>query len=222
MFKLFWCSVYFPLYFISLGTCSPYLWTQQELNYVCPHVIPHLYGEAVQAGDCVLRFPITNVSTASALSPATLHSQISGKIPTHYHARYHGLFFIVKGALMFFDQNQTQRLGPLDFASVPVNQNHSFQLLKPDTEVIRPVTPRKFSFYQATGTPYMPPTLTAFPPDKHEEIDPAKLEAATGSFSDYIPTDYQSNFDVVNETSNPSLPCTMAIVRFQMRLRHIS
>lgn len=65
---------------------------------------------------------VTNVSTASALSLLTLDGPRSEQIPVHYHALYHESFFVAKRALQLSVQNETRLLGPLDIASVPVNQ----------------------------------------------------------------------------------------------------
>ena len=122
----------------------------------------------------------------------------------HYHARYHETFFITKGAINLFVEDETRRLGPLDFGSVPVGTNHSFQVLEPDTEGVGFITPGGVTFYVAAGTPYSSEVLAPFIPNNPPPINLERVEDATGSFYDYHPVDYPSNYNVVNGTSNSS------------------
>lgn len=179
----------------------------EEPKDVQPYVIPNLHGYAVQAFGYVLRFPVTNVSTAGAISLLTLHGKKEPAVPVHYHSRYHETFFVAKGAINLFAQNETRRLGPLDIGSVPPNTNHSFELLEPDTEVLGAVTPGGFSFYQQVGDYYAPPDLAPFPAgDPNPPASVARVEAATGPYYDYNPTDFHLNYDMTNGTTDLTQP----------------
>jgi quercetin dioxygenase-like cupin family protein len=169
-------------------------------------VIPHSRGFTVQAQDYSVGFPVTNVSTASALSLVTIAGPRSDQIPVHYHALYHETFFIAKGALQLSVQNETRRLGPLDIASVPVNQNHSFKIIEPDTEVIGVVAPGGFPFYQFVSTPFK--SQNNAPWSSYKEFNFTRLEEAVADrqYYDYNPTDFSLNFDILNGTTSPQIP----------------
>jgi quercetin dioxygenase-like cupin family protein len=177
-----------------------------EPNHVRPYVIPHSHGFVVQAEDYAVGFPVTNTSTASALSLITLAGPRSQQIPVHYHAQYHETFFVAKGGLQLSVQNETRRLGPLDFASVPVNQNHSFKIVEPDTEVIGVVAPGGFPFYRFVSTAFR--SLNNAPWSAFKEFNLTKLELAVQdrAYYDYNPTNYSLDYHLGNGTTNPQVP----------------
>lgn len=192
---------------VQCSTNADNLTVYEEPNEVRPYVIPYLRGFAVQAFGYVVGFPVTNVSTAGAISLITVHGKKEPMVPVHYHSRYHETFFVAKGAINLFAQNETRRLGPLDIGSVPPNTNHSFELLEPDTEIIGAVTPGGFSFYQQVGDYYAPEVLSPFPTDDpNPPANLSRVEAATGLYYDYNPTNYQLNFDMTNGTTDSTEP----------------
>lgn len=197
-------SVFLCLFQISNAYSS--LVVHNEPDHVRPYVIPHLRGFTVQAEDYAVGFPVTNVSTASALSLVTIAGPRSQQIPVHYHAFYHETFFVAKGALQLSVQGETRRLGPLDIASVPVNQNHSFRIIEPDTEIIGVVAPGGFPFYQYVSTPFQ--SRNNAPWGSFKEFNMTKLEEAVGNrqYYDYNPTDFSLNYDVLNGTTSPKIP----------------
>ncbi|KAK4500911.1 hypothetical protein PRZ48_009103 [Zasmidium cellare] len=178
-----------------------------EPTKVQPYVIPYLNGFGVQTFGYVVRFPVTNVSTAGAISMPLINGPKETPVPVHYHSRYHEVFFVSKGAVNLYCQNETRRLGPLDIGSVPPGFNHSFELLEPDTEIVGAVTPGGFSFYQQIGYPYAPSVLAPFSTDDANlAINGSKIEAATGLHYDYNPIDYNLNYNMLNGTTNRHQP----------------
>lgn len=190
----------------AYGYGSGSLAVSEEPNSVRPYVIPHSNGFAVQAEDYVVGFPVTNTSTDSALSLITISGPRSNQIPVHYHALYHETFFVAKGALQLSVENETRRLGPLDLASVPVNQNHSFKILEPDTEMIGVVAPGGFPFYQYVSTPVKFKNNAPFGPYIEFNIAKINESIANRAYYDFNPTDYLLNYDLLNSTTNLQVP----------------
>lgn len=190
----------------SFTTALNNLTVYEEPKHVRPYVIPYLQGYAVQAFGYVLRFPVTNVSTAGAISLLTLHGKKERSVPVHIHTRYHETFFVAKGAINMYINNQTRRMGPLDFGSVPPNTNHAFELLEPDTEVLGAVTPGGFSFYQQVGELYKPTPLAPWPVDPLPPPTTERILNATGLRFDYNPTNYSLVHNLTNGTSDLTQP----------------
>ncbi|KAF2167588.1 hypothetical protein M409DRAFT_22391 [Zasmidium cellare ATCC 36951] len=191
----------------ALATTQNNLTVTAEPTKVQPYVIPYLNGFGVQTFGYVVRFLATNVSTAGAISMVLINGPKESAVPVHYHSRYHEVFFVAKGAVNLFVQNETRRLGPMDIGSVPPGFNHSFELLEPDTEIVGAVTPGGFSFYQQVGEPYAPAVLAPFPAaDALPDANLSRVLAATGLYYDYNPTDYKLNYNMINGTTNGSQP----------------
>jgi quercetin dioxygenase-like cupin family protein len=136
----------------------------------------------------------------------TLHGKKEPHVPVHIHTRYHETFFVAKGAINLYANNQTRGLGPLDIGSVPPNTNHAFELLELDTEVLGAVTPGGFSFYQQVGDNYAPTPLAPWPVDPLPPAIPERVLNATGLRFDYNPTNYSLVYNVTNGTSDMDQP----------------
>jgi len=178
----------------------------EEPQSVQPYVIPYLHGFAVQSFGYVVQFPATNRSTNGAVAMLALYGKKEPAVPVHIHTRYHETFFVMKGAVNMYAENQTRRLGPHDFANVPPNTNHAFELLEPDTEMWSAVAPGDFQFYQQIGDYYAPTPLAPWPVEPGPEPSDELLIDSTGLIFDYNPTNFSLVTDMTNGTSDLSQP----------------
>lgn len=101
-FFIFGISLLLPHLPRALAHGHDNLTVDTEPTKVQPYVIPYLNGYAVQAFGYVLRFPVTNISTAGAISLLTVNGPKESAVPVHYHSRYHETFFVAKGAVNLY------------------------------------------------------------------------------------------------------------------------
>jgi mannose-6-phosphate isomerase-like protein (cupin superfamily) len=167
--------------------------------------LDHTYGDRVIHNN--------NASSGGAFSLLQLNAQNyirSGygdlfQAPPHYHSRFHETFFSRKGRTTLWANKEARILYPYDFGSMPVYQNHSYQLVEPDTEFWAFISPGGFEdFYINISKPYNPATDAPFPPDRPQHFLEKTFIAAIGPKYDVIPVNYTFAYNFTNGTTDLS------------------
>lgn len=148
-----------------------------------PYILPSLYGRGLQLGDDVFRLLATKNSTAGAFTLLGTNGQSGSAVPFHYHALVYENFFCVKGRIRLWVNNEARDLTAGDFGAVPHGQNHSYQIMEPDTQLTGFIQPGGFEDFfvavssaydsdsvNATGAPFPPDTPLVFPGQLFAEI----------------------------------------------------
>jgi quercetin dioxygenase-like cupin family protein len=115
---------------------------------VRPYVLPHLVGTVTAADNAAFRFPITALSSGNAFTLLTTNTGRSEgpNVFPHSHKVGYENFFCEKGALQLWlatnnTSQETRVLEPGDFGASPPGKIHTFQTLRPDTEMFGVVFP---------------------------------------------------------------------------------
>jgi quercetin dioxygenase-like cupin family protein len=83
-------------------------------------------------------------------------------IPLHYHDREHELFYVLRGAVALWANNESRVLMPGDFGYIPPGTVHAYQLRGHHSTIVGPVLPGGWDrFFDLTGEPF---ATAAFPP----------------------------------------------------------
>lgn len=158
-------------------TASTSLFVDNAPDYVRPYVIEHYArAQAVAVGQQIYRFPVTGKSSGGAFSILSTAAPASGDlgVSPHIHQRHHENFFCLKGGFQLWaykegengNVTQARYFTPGDYASVPRNTTHTFQILSPDTELTGVISPGGFeelfffladsNYTASTNSPYVP------------------------------------------------------------------
>ncbi|CAI0641784.1 unnamed protein product [Colletotrichum noveboracense] len=162
---------------------------------VRPYVLRYSTGDAYQIGAEIYRVLVTDQSSGGAFTLFTESGRENLQITTHRQQRYYETFFAIRGGMTMWINGETRALQASDFATVPQNQNHSFQFTEPDTLMASFIAP---------GGEFDAP----FPPDQPlpYPVDKIIAAAADGSFDITIAQDAALSHNMTNGTSNQGSP----------------
>ncbi|KAF3800422.1 hypothetical protein GCG54_00014221 [Colletotrichum gloeosporioides] len=193
----------------SLSTETVPLVVERAPSNVRPYVLRYSTGDAYQIGADIYRVLVTEQSSGGAFTLFTESGRENLQITTHRHQRYYETFFAVRGGMTMWINGETRALQASDFATVPQNQNHSFQFTEPDTLMASFIAPGGFEkWIYNVSEPFSSEFDAPFPPDRPLPYPVGKIVAASadGSFDITIAPDAALSHNVTNGTSNPGLP----------------
>jgi quercetin dioxygenase-like cupin family protein len=168
-----------------------------------PYILPNLYGDALQLGDDVFRLLCTKNSTGGAFTLLGTNGQLNSAVPAHHHANVYENFFLVKGRLRLWVNSEARDFYPGDFGAVPHLQNHSYQIMEPDTQITGFIQPGGFEdFFVNVSTPYVSVTGAPFPPDQALAFPFQQFVEVASLFDVTLETTAVLASDMVNGTTN--------------------
>lgn len=176
---------------------------------VRPYVLRYSTGDAYQIGADIYRVLVTEQSSGGAFTLFTESGRENLQITTHRHQRYYETFFAIRGGMTMWINGETRALQASDFATVPQNQNHSFQFTEPDTLMASFIAPGGFEkWIYNVSEPFSSEFDAPFPPDQPlpYPVDKIIAAAADGSFDITIAPDAALSHNMTNGTSNQGLP----------------
>src|SRR3954466_5283575 len=100
-------------------------------------------------------------------------------IPLHYHDHEYEFFYILRGALQLWADEQSRVLYPGDFGYIPPGTLHAYQLRGHHSTFVGPVVPGGWDrFFDLTGEPFPGPAFPAGPkgPPPFEKFGRAEVE----------------------------------------------
>lgn len=177
-------------------------------TFVRPYVLPYLKGDAWQLGTDIYRLPVTNASSGGLFSWITLHGMENAQIPSHIHRLTHETFFCIRGAVNFWADTEARSLLPHDFAAVPTNNVHSFQLSEPDSvHGSMGVPGGQERWIYDIGTPYSSPIDAPTNPTRPVPFPVDRLpQVQTPEYDIYPQPDAPLARILANGTSDPNTP----------------
>ncbi|KAK2629879.1 hypothetical protein QTJ16_000699 [Diplocarpon rosae] len=185
-----------------------------------PYSLPAFAGElwTIPTSNSVMRLLVTAKETDNAFAVVSTGGTNDKPIGFHFHKEAHDVFLCLKGTMNVWADDQARTLREGDFASVPPNTIHQYQITSPHTEFAGLIIPGGWEeFFRFIGEPYSGPLfptndkrnpLYVTPPlihvSTHEEIKAnqrgkrevlvPKLIAATETF-DMIPVREKAHFE---------------------------
>jgi quercetin dioxygenase-like cupin family protein len=180
-------------------------------QHLRPYVLRNLDGQSVAVGQQIYRFSVTGPSSNGAFTLIQTNAPESttlGVFP-HFHKLHYENFYCTKGGVrVWTETNATEDQGRLltqgDYAAVPRDTLHTFQIMEPDTQLTGVIQPGGFeqlfvaigdnSFFDSTGSPYVP---AAPDPSSGIPSDPNQL-AGLKVFDVYAQLDFTPRSDFTN------------------------
>ncbi|WPG97866.1 Hypothetical protein R9X50_00064800 [Acrodontium crateriforme] len=133
------------------------------------------------------RLLITGKETSNAFALVGSAGSQSDPIGFHYHQQTHDVFLCLQGKINVWANDQSRTMEPGDFASVPPNVIHQYQILGPHSEFIGLICPGGWeAFFRVLGDPYNGPQWPANDSRPFHEALLPRLKAAAQEF-DMIP-----------------------------------
>ncbi|KAJ3337663.1 hypothetical protein HDU93_000741 [Gonapodya sp. JEL0774] len=131
------------------------------------YIVRHLEGTTLQLGSSIFRIPVTKNSSNGEIAFLSTADMVNAAVPPHFHAKAFETFFLVKGRVKLYANNEQRILLPGDFGAVPERTVHSYAFIEPDTYMIGVVFPGGFEdFFFNVSTPWNPAVNAPFPPDQ--------------------------------------------------------
>lgn len=157
------------------------------------YVIPVFGGElwTIPTSNSVMRMLVTEKESKGDFAVVSTGGQQDNPIGFHYHREAHDVFLCLKGSMNVWANDAARTLLPGDFASVPPNVVHQYQILGSHTEFAGLIVPGGWEeFFRFIGEPFATsPMGPLFPTRDHRnpmEVLVPKLMAATEKF-DMVP-----------------------------------
>lgn len=193
-----------------VAAVAPYVNTTSALvvteppTDVRPYILPNLEGTKLQLGDDVFRVLVSKASSGGAFTLIGTNGKLGTQVPAHYHTKFYETFFLVKGRIRLWVEHEARELAPHDFGAVPHNQNHSYQIIDPDTQLTGFIQPGGFEeFFVNVSTAYDPSVNAPFPPDRSLDFPAAQFVEVAPSFDVQITGDAAGlSYDMVNGTTD--------------------
>lgn len=149
------------------------LYVDEAPQFVRPYVLPKERGLSVSVGQQIYRFSVTGNASGNAFTLLQTNAPDStdlGVLP-HLHKLHHENFYCTKGRFQIWAKldgglEQSRVLTQGDYATVPHNTIHSYQILDPDTQMTGVIQPGGFEklflaigdgpYDSITGSEYVP------------------------------------------------------------------
>ncbi|KAH7336451.1 RmlC-like cupin domain-containing protein [Rhexocercosporidium sp. MPI-PUGE-AT-0058] len=162
-----------------------------------PYTLPSYSGElwTIPTSNSVMRLLVTGKETANTFAVVSTGGTYDKPIGFHYHREAHDVFLCLKGTMNVWADDQARVLGEGDFASVPPNTIHQYQITSSHTEFIGLIIPGGWEeFFRFIGEPYSGPLFPTTDKRNPFEVLVPKLIAATEKF-DMIPSRETPHYD---------------------------
>lgn len=171
---------------------------------VRPYILPNLEGTKLQLGDDVFRVLVSKASSGGAFTLLGTNGQAGIQVPAHYHSLFYETFFLVKGRIRLWVEHEARELTPHDFGAVPPSQNHSYQIIDPDTQLTGFIQPGGFEdFFVNVSTAYDPAVNGPFPPDRSLDFPAQKFVSVAPDYDVQITGDAAGlAYDMINGTTD--------------------
>lgn len=145
-----------------------------------PYVIEAGSGRAhVLLGE-VGRALVGAEESAGAMSVMALDGPRADRpIPLHYHDHEYEFFYVLRGAVQLWADDESRVLAPGDFGSIPPGTLHAYQLRGHYSTFVGPVVPGGWDrFFDLTGEPFAGPGFPTGPkgPPPFEKFGRAEVE----------------------------------------------
>ncbi|KAF2087991.1 quercetin 2,3-dioxygenase [Saccharata proteae CBS 121410] len=188
------------------------LYVDEAPQSLRPYVLPKLAGQAVSVGSQVYRFAVTGNSSDGAftlMNTASPDSTSLGVLP-HIHKAHYENFYCSKGSFQVWAKKNGTEQGRVmtqgDYAAVPHNTIHTFQVTDPDSVITGVIQPGGFeelfvflgeSYSSSTGSPFVPSSSN----NSAGAGSSSSLISALESFDVYSELEYSPRRDLVNGTA---------------------
>jgi quercetin dioxygenase-like cupin family protein len=157
------------------------------------YVLPVFGGElwTIPTSNSVMRMLVTEKESKGDFAVVTTGGQQDNPIGFHYHRDAHDVFLCLKGSMNVWADDAARTLLPGDFASVPPNVVHQYQILGSHTEFAGLIVPGGWEeFFRFIGEPFAASPMGPLFPTRDNrnpmEVLVPKLIAATEKF-DMVP-----------------------------------
>ncbi|OBT56974.1 hypothetical protein VE04_02566 [Pseudogymnoascus sp. 24MN13] len=162
-----------------------------------PYKLPCFTGElwTIPTSKSTMRLLATAKETSNAFAVVGTGGTFDNPIGFHYHREAHDVFLCLKGTLNVWANDSARSLGPGDFASVPPNTVHQYQIASAHTEFVGLIIPGGWEeFFRFVGEPFSGPLFPTHDSRSPFEVLIPKLIAATEKF-DMVPVREKASFD---------------------------
>ncbi|KAL0933733.1 quercetin 2,3-dioxygenase [Colletotrichum truncatum] len=204
-----------PVLAQSAGT-EESLVLEQAPEVLRPYVLRKGSGQAVSVGQQVYRLSVTGNSSAGAFSLLQTNAPDSkhlGVLP-HVHKLHFENFYCTKGRFQVWtktnDTEQARILYQGDYAAVPQNTIHTFQILDPDSQGTGVIYPGGFErlflsvseqpYLSSAGSPYTPATAEN---SAGEQLNPDAI-ATWATYDVHAHLEFTPRRDLVNGSAGGS------------------
>ncbi|KXL47714.1 hypothetical protein M433DRAFT_63839 [Acidomyces richmondensis BFW] len=162
-----------------------------------PYVISSQDGEIIYIplSKSATRLLITGKETDNAFAVVSSGGSQSDPIGFHYHREAHDVFLCLQGSINVWAGDQCRTMSAGDFASVPPNTIHQYQILGVHSEMIGLIVPGGWEeFFRFIGEPYNGPMWPTSDNRNFFEVLLPRLKAAAEQF-DMVPCPQQDPFE---------------------------
>lgn len=150
-----------------------------------PYVLEYLCGEVlyIPCTKSSFRLLVTGRETDNAFAVLGQGGIGNDPIGFHYHRDAHDIFLVVKGKINVWAGDQCRTLEPGDYASVPPNIVHQYQVLGDYTEFLSLIVPGGWEdFFRVIGESYSGPLFRVEDDRKVSEVLIPKILEASQTF----------------------------------------
>ncbi|KAK4544585.1 hypothetical protein LTR36_004157 [Oleoguttula mirabilis] len=161
-----------------------------------PYVISSQDGEIIYIplSKSATRLVVTGKETENAFAVVSSGGSQGDPIGFHYHKETHDVFLCLAGSLNIWAGEKARTMTAGDFASVPPNTVHQYQVLGAHSEMIGLIVPGGWEeFFRFIGEPYSGPMWPMEDNRKIYEVLIPKLKAAAEKF-DMVPLPQHKQF----------------------------
>ena len=161
------------------------------------YMLPSLSGEVIYI-PCSLsatRLLVTGKETNNAFAVVGSGGTHSAPIGFHYHRETHDVFLCLKGTVNVWAGDQARTMTAGDFASVPPNTIHQYQIVGQYTEFLGLIVPGGWEeFFRVIGDPYDGPLFPLVDERNPFEVLIPRLKKAAQEL-DMVPVPMHPKFD---------------------------
>ncbi|KAK5138470.1 hypothetical protein LTR08_000056 [Meristemomyces frigidus] len=161
-----------------------------------PYVISTQDGEIIYIplSKSATRLVVTGKETENAFAVVGSGGSQSDPIGFHYHKETHDIFLCTQGNINIWAGEKCRTMSPGDFASVPPNVIHQYQVLGAQSGMVGLIAPGGWEeFFRFIGEPYSGPMWPMDDNRKVFEVLIPKLKAAAEQF-DMVPLPQHKQF----------------------------
>jgi quercetin dioxygenase-like cupin family protein len=161
------------------------------------YMLPSLSGEVIYI-PCSLsatRLLVTGKESNNAFAVVGSGGTQSAPIGFHFHRETHDVFLCLKGSVNVWANDQARTMTPGDFASVPPNTIHQYQILGTHSEFLGLIVPGGWEeFFRVIGDPYDGPLFPLSDDRNPFEVLIPRLKKAAQEF-DMVPLPMHPKFE---------------------------
>ncbi|GAB7346324.1 hypothetical protein MBLNU457_5041t1 [Dothideomycetes sp. NU457] len=161
-----------------------------------PYVMSSMNGEIIYipCSKSATRLLVTGKETENAFAVVGSGGSQGDPIGFHFHREAHDVFLCLKGSVNVWAGKKCRTMTPGDFASVPPDVVHQYQIVGDHAEFVGLIVPGGWEeFFRFIGEPYSGPMWPMEDDRNPFEVLIPKLKAATEKF-DMVPVMDQASF----------------------------